>query len=233
MIALALVVLAQDSRPATWLDQVRWKHDRAEATAEAAGARKPIASVTEALAFGTTVEALSHPLVVDALETECVPIALEKHGAYHGAKLCFSRADGEQLGPCEPFPRTPHDLGAAIATALRACGRDVPRYLAVAIEETDPATIASRPASAPAALEHLDASPLRFVSLTPLQARRVDVSLARGENASVWLSYRQTKMAIAVASILARNPHAFDGLRRPDSVDGFPAYERELASRLR
>lgn len=118
------------------------------------------------------------------------------------------------------------DLDSAFATA-RAAGRTVPRWLEVALEETGlahrrtarfatwcywegearlgyprelPADEPMREAGGTHHLHALAGSPLRSLALTPLQALRVNASIANGEDALAWLTPGQREQA--------RNPGA-------------------------
>jgi len=91
---------------------------------------------------------------------------------------------------------------------------------------------AARPAAATDQKHDLQASPLRLVPLTPLQATRVNAALAAGEDPARWLSPRQQELARAVSAALARDGRALAGLERPASIAALPEYERALRARL-
>ncbi|MEO5987768.1 MAG: VPGUxxT family thioredoxin-like (seleno)protein, type 2 [Candidatus Eisenbacteria bacterium] len=79
---------------------------------------------------------------------------------------------------------------------------------------------------------HLRFSTLRYLPLTPAQAARVDAALSAGTDATQWLSPRQRVVAAQVALLLARDPHALDGLSRPEALEALPDYQRRLLVRL-
>ncbi len=93
---------------------------------------------------------------------------------------------------------------------------------------------AGRTTSAPDADQkrHLRFSTLRYVPLTPVQAARINAALAAGTEATKWLSPRQRLIAAQVAVALARDPHAMDGLTRPDRIEALADYQRRLLARL-
>ena len=81
-------------------------------------------------------------------------------------------------------------------------------------------------------LRHLHFSPLRWLPLTPLQATRVNAALAAHASPDSLLSPRQARLRDAIATALARDPHALDGLERPLERDGLADYQKRLAARL-
>ena len=117
-----------------------------------------------------------------------------------------------------------------MVAALEAAERPVPQWLRVVAEET----AAGRPAGAgpPDPLDDLGRSPLRFVPLTPLQARRVDGALRRGEDPSPLLSPRQAELAERVRRAQDEGADVLAGLARPTELGDLAAYAEELRERL-
>jgi hypothetical protein len=84
-------------------------------------------------------------------------------------------------------------------------------------------------------LYYLRRSPLRFVPLSPSQARRVNgaLGLPEGGHPLELLSPRQRALAEAVAKALAEDDEALDGLERPAALDELDEYEAELRAELK
>ena len=91
---------------------------------------------------------------------------------------------------------------------------------------------APRPAQASDQLHHLGRSPLRYLPLTPLQARRVNAALAAGDDPRPLLAPRQRALEPRVVAALDASVEALAQLARPDAMDGLPAYSRALEAAL-
>ena len=81
-------------------------------------------------------------------------------------------------------------------------------------------------------LYYLERSPLRFLPLTPLQARRVNGALFGKSDPAEWLSPRQGALAKRVKAALSKDTTALDGLARPADIEGLAAYTKALEDRL-
>jgi len=81
-------------------------------------------------------------------------------------------------------------------------------------------------------LYYLGRSPLRYLPLTPTQARRVNSALGHGEDPGPWLSPGASALAREVERRLGRDPEALAGLERPADLRALAGYERELRRRL-
>lgn len=81
-------------------------------------------------------------------------------------------------------------------------------------------------------LYYLGLSHLRYVPLTPAQARQVNAALGLKADPLPYLSPRQRELAIRVAATLEEDAAALDGLARPSDLAGLDEYAGELASRL-
>lgn len=81
-------------------------------------------------------------------------------------------------------------------------------------------------------LHALAGSPLRWLPLTPMQAMRVNASLASGGDGLEFLSPRQRELARRAASLAPGASRRLAGLTRPDEVDALAAYERQLRAAL-
>jgi hypothetical protein len=102
------------------------------------------------VSFGRQV--LSHPLLVEAIETEFVPVAihnnrpgkdadaLKRFGepAWNNPVVRFLDARGEDLLPRKDGVFAPHAIAARLIGALEAASRPVPGYLRLAAEELEP-----------------------------------------------------------------------------------------------
>jgi hypothetical protein len=78
----------------------------------------------------------------------------------------------------------------------------------------------------------LNASPLRFLPLTSMQAMKVNSAVAAGDDARRWLSPRQVELARKVDAALARDAKKLDGLERPSSIAALWDYAEQLRRRL-
>lgn len=78
----------------------------------------------------------------------------------------------------------------------------------------------------------LNASPMRYLLLTPMQATWVNAELAEGGDPARWLSPRQKSMLAEIEGALRRDAEALRGLERPAMLDQLPAYQDRLAERL-
>jgi hypothetical protein len=79
---------------------------------------------------------------------------------------------------------------------------------------------------------YLRNSPLRFLPITPLQARRVNGAMYLRNDIKPWLSPRQLELLAKVQALLAKKPNALDGLERPTDLAELDEYEAKLRSRL-
>jgi hypothetical protein len=77
---------------------------------------------------------------------------------------------------------------------------------------------------------HLNASALRYLPLTPLQATKVNAALAAGASPLSWLSPRQRELVVPIGDAAARS--ALDGLVRPRTIADLPLYEQRLRGQL-
>jgi len=137
------------------LGRVVWERDFAAGLARARGSRKPafvlfqeVPGCSTCASFGR--EALSNPLLVEAIETEFVPIAvLNNRGgadaevlartgepAWNNPVVRFLDGEGSDVIPRRDSIFTAGALAARMVTALEAAHRPVPGYLLLAGEET-------------------------------------------------------------------------------------------------
>ncbi|MEM6675607.1 MAG: hypothetical protein AAF726_22340 [Planctomycetota bacterium] len=89
-----------------------------------------------------------------------------------------------------------------------------------------------RPAKASDQLYYLERSPLRYLPLTPVQARRVNGALYTKKDPGAWLSPRQKELFRAIESTLAERPKALEGLERPASIEKLAKYSDDLSKAL-
>ncbi len=81
-------------------------------------------------------------------------------------------------------------------------------------------------------LYYLRKSPLRYLALTPAQARRVNGALGLGQDPLAWLSPRQLAQIPTIKKALADSDHAIHKLERPGQLLELAAYEIELRKAL-
>lgn len=79
---------------------------------------------------------------------------------------------------------------------------------------------------------YLGRSPLRFLPLTPLQAQRLNSALGKAGTVEQVLSPGQVALGKRIERLLQEQPSAFEGLERPASSAGLPAYRAELERKL-
>ncbi|MFN0151193.1 MAG: VPGUxxT family thioredoxin-like (seleno)protein, type 2 [bacterium] len=157
--ALATASPAADTTPANAreLGLVRWGRELDAAAGESNATGKPIAILFQevpgcatCVGFGET--ALSHPLVVEALESEFIPVLvynnrsgrdaeiLKRFGepAWNNPVVRFVDASERDVIPRRDGVWSTSALAARMAGALRAAGRTVPRYLELVASEGNP-----------------------------------------------------------------------------------------------
>lgn len=83
-------------------------------------------------------------------------------------------------------------------------------------------------------LYYLSRSPLRYLPLTPGQARKVNAALGRRgtEPPSAFLSPRQSQLLERIQAALEKDEKALESLKRPDDLGALREYAAELESRL-
>ncbi len=144
-------------RQARELGQVSWQRDFDAALAEAREAGKPVfvlfqevPGCSTCVTFGEAV--LSHPLLVEAVESAFVPVAvlnnepgpdrevLKRYDepAWNNPVVRFLDAEGRDLIPRAAGVWTPHGIATRMVRALEVADRPVPGYLELAVYETAP-----------------------------------------------------------------------------------------------
>lgn len=148
------------------LGGVRWKRDLGAALGEAEHAARPVLLLVQqvpgsdaARAFGR--DALAHPLLVEAIETWFVPLALvpgatpegdealQRYGeaqvprAESRPRVRFLDAAGSDLLPRRPATESAHELAVQLLDALGALGVEEPPYLRLVAEESAPSALAT------------------------------------------------------------------------------------------
>ena len=137
------------------LGVVRWERDYEAGMRRAEAQGLPVFLLFQevpgcatCVGFGETV--LSHPLLVEAIETEFVPIAILNNGggadreilqrygepSWNNPVVRFVDAGGRDLIPRADGVWTPHGIATRMIDSLAVAGRSVPGYLALAAEET-------------------------------------------------------------------------------------------------
>ncbi len=146
---------AATAPPPPELGLVRWGRDVDTALARArAESRHVLVLFDEVPGCATCVgfgqSALSHLLLVEAIETEFIPVAIYNNvpgqdaailarfdePAWNNPVVRFLDADGRDIVPRREGVWTAHALAMRIAQALHAAGRRAPDYLVLAAEET-------------------------------------------------------------------------------------------------
>jgi hypothetical protein len=156
---LATVVTgAPRPNPEPELGLVRWGRGFEEALAASRSSGRPVVVLFDevpgcATCRGFGQEVLSHPLLAEAIETEFVPLfvancrpgrdaeLLARFGepAWNNPVLRFLDANGHDVIKRADELYSAHEIAVRLAEALRAAGRPVPAYLALAVEETQTA----------------------------------------------------------------------------------------------
>lgn len=142
------------------LGRVDWGRDYEAAARRAAAEQKPlfllfqeVPGCSTCVAFGEQV--LSHPLLVEAIEDEFVPMAilnnrggedrrvLRRFGepAWNNPVVRFVDAKGSDLLPRRDRIWRPAQIARRMAASLTAAGRPVPGYLAALADELGPQRI--------------------------------------------------------------------------------------------
>lgn len=142
------------------LGAVRFRADFDAALRDARASKKPVFLLFDeipgcATCTGFGAGPLSHPLLVEAIETEFVPVAvhnnragadaevLKRYGepAWNNPVVRFVDADGKDVIPRKDGVWSTGGIAARMVAALDAARRPVPAWLALAAEETSPSSI--------------------------------------------------------------------------------------------
>ena len=139
------------------LGDVAWIRDHDAALARARAESKPVFALFQevpgcqtCVSFGDRV--LSHPLLVEAIETEFVPLAiynnlggadaaaLRRYGepSWNNPVVRLLDDEGRDLLPRAAGVWEPGTVGRRMILALKAANRPVPAYLALAVDELGP-----------------------------------------------------------------------------------------------
>lgn len=137
---------------------VRWEHDLEAGLARATAEHKPVFLLFQEVPGCSTCQGfgngpLSHPLLVEAIEDEFVPVAVQNNRegrdadvlhryqepAWNNPVVRFLDARGQDLIPRQDGVWDSYGIATRMLAALGAAGRPLPQYLALAAEEEDPA----------------------------------------------------------------------------------------------
>lgn len=154
------VVAAMEASRPIELGRVDWLRDFDQGRSHARQTSKPIILLFDEVPGCHTCTQfgkgpLSHPLIVDAAETEFVPIAVYnnvkgddevilkryKEPAWNNPVVRFVDSDGRDVIPRKDGVYTTGELASRMVAALKAANRPVPLYLALAEIEYNPARI--------------------------------------------------------------------------------------------
>lgn len=141
------------------LGLVRWTRDFDAALNQSKHSGKPLLVLFDeipgcATCRGFGAQVLSYPLLVDAIESEFVPLAihnnvggadaavLARYGepAWNNPVIRFLDARGNDLIPRRDGLYSEHEIAQRLVAALEAAKRPVPEYLSLAFEESHLAT---------------------------------------------------------------------------------------------
>ncbi|MEQ9323688.1 MAG: VPGUxxT family thioredoxin-like (seleno)protein, type 2, partial [Polyangiaceae bacterium] len=139
------------------LGWVRWHRNYDEASALSARTGKPlfllfqeVPGCATCVGFGETV--LAHPLLVEAIEAEFVPVAIHNNKPGHDRAVLerfreptwnnpvvrFVDTEGEDLIGRADGVWSTHGIAVRMVKALAAADREVPEYLSWVVQETTP-----------------------------------------------------------------------------------------------
>ena len=154
-LVMSMIAGALSPNPEPELGFVRWGRDLDAALATSRASGQPVLVLFDevpgcATCRGFGAEVLSHPLIAEAIESEFVPLFvancrpgrdaewLARFGepAWNNPVVRFLDAHGHDVIARADELYSPYEIAARLAEALRAAGRPVPGYLALAIEET-------------------------------------------------------------------------------------------------
>ena len=157
-VSAAAIPARAATNPEPELGLVRWGRDLEQALASARAGGKPVLVLFDevpgcATCVGFGQQVLSHPLLAEAIETEFVPLfvangrpgrdaeLLARFGepAWNNPVVRFLDARGRDLLERRDGLYSAHEIAQRLTAALRAAGRPVPGYLALAEEETQQA----------------------------------------------------------------------------------------------
>lgn len=159
LLLVSLVVTARPGpsspNPEPELGLVRWGRDPGAAISRARNEGRPVLVLFDevpgcATCVGFGRQVLSHPLLVEAIEREFVPVFvannrggsdsawLRRFGepAWNNPVVRFLDGRGRDLIERREGLYTPHAIAERLILALRAAGRPVPGYLSIAEEES-------------------------------------------------------------------------------------------------
>jgi hypothetical protein len=154
--AVASAVDTPTDAPPRELGDVQWRRDYTRAMADAKTANKPVLLLFQEIpgchtctTFGDNP--LSHPLLVEAMQTRFIPIAVHNNKSGRDAEILkwydepawnnpvmrFVTPDGDDIIPRKDGVYATADVAQRMIAALDAAQRDVPDYLHLAAQECD------------------------------------------------------------------------------------------------
>src|SRR5258707_4422526 len=152
-LVMSVIAGALSPNPEPELGLVRWGHDLDAALATSRESGRPVLALFDevpgcATCRGFGAEVLSLPLIAEAIESEFVPLFvancrpgrdaawLARFGepAWNNPGVRFLDASGHDVIARADGLYSPHEIAARLGDALRAAGRPVPGYVALAIE---------------------------------------------------------------------------------------------------
>lgn len=191
------------------------------------------------MVFGRS--ALTHPLMVEAIETLFVPVAIHNNKKGYDATILkryeepswnnpvtrFVDADGRDVIPRKDRVWTTAGVARRMQQALEKHGKKVPRWFRDFVSDSVPPKKGfPRPgADVVPTLPRLERSLLRYLPLTPRQAARIDKAFEKDKPVTDQLSPRQRALLERIETASKKKGDALKGLARP-------AKEAELAQYL-
>ena len=145
------------NRPPKELGRVQWQRDFGIVLLAAQESHKPVFVLFQevpgcqtCVSFGEQV--LSNPLLVEAIETEFLPVFVYnnrsgkdaeilqryKEQSWNNPVVRFLKPDGTDIIPREAGVWTPYAIGLRMITALERMEKPVPAYLRMAVDELRP-----------------------------------------------------------------------------------------------
>lgn len=193
------------------------------------------------MVYGRSV--LTHPLMVEAIETFFVPVAIYNNVKGKDAEVLaryeepswnnpvtrFVDAAGKDLIPRKDRVWTMSAMGKRMVAALEKADVDVPLWFRDHVRGAQPVRAGVRPAP-PVKTPKVDATAVGRLPLTVRQAVRLEAALADGKPTSDLLSPRQRALLTRIDAALKKGK--LETVERPRDGKGLAAYQKKLVAAL-